>query len=162
MTLDALGAPFLAVIALVGLGKRLVSPAYLHTSQRSFFRRGRARSWFYLCFYIFWAALFAIPLAGNIGLAWIIIEATTGVSALLVAYNGRRRSLESRMEVSDTHHRGMTVALLGIVALYTALPERSADWGVFPGRDSRPRAPRCRVRPPPPASCCSSAVWPPR
>ncbi len=129
ITLDALGAPFLAVIALVGLGSALVSPAYLRTSQRSFFRPARARSWYYLCFYIFWAALFAIPLAGNIGLAWIIIEATTGVSALLVAYNGRRRSLEAGWKYLILTTAGLTVALLGIVALYTALPERSAGLG---------------------------------
>jgi hydrogenase-4 component F len=125
LTLDALGAPFLAVIALVGMGSALVSPAYLRAGHRSFFRETHARRWYYLCFYIFWAALFAIPLAGNIGIAWIIIEATTGVSALLVAYNGRRRSLEAGWKYLILTTAGLGVALFGIVALYAALPERS-------------------------------------
>ena len=126
ITLDTMAAPFLAVIAVVGLASALLSPAYLRSNHRSFFRPARARSWYYLCFHIFWAALFAIPLAGNMGLAWIIIEATTGVSALLVAFNGRPRALEAGWKYLILTTTGLTVALLGLVALYTALPERSA------------------------------------
>ncbi len=113
----------------MGLCSALVSPAYLRTSHRSFFRPGRARAWYYLCFYLFWAALLAIPLAGNLGVAWVIIEATTGVSALLVAYNGRRRALEAGWKYLMLTTVGLTVALLGIVVLYAALPERSAGLG---------------------------------
>jgi hydrogenase-4 component F len=126
ISLDALAGPFLAVIALVGLCSALVSPAYLRTSHRSFFHPSRARAWYYLCFYIFWAALLAIPLAGSLGMAWIIIEATTGVSALLVAYNGRPRALEAGWKYLMLTTAGLTVALLGIVVLYAALPERTA------------------------------------
>jgi hydrogenase-4 component F len=129
ITLDALAGPFLAIIALVGLGSALVSPAYLRTSHRSFFRPARARGWYYLCFYVFWAALLAIPLAGNLGVAWIIIEATTGVSALLVAYNGRPRALEAGWKYLILTTAGLTVALLGIVVIYAGLPERSAGLG---------------------------------
>jgi hydrogenase-4 component F len=141
ITLDALAGPFLAIIALVGLGSALVSPAYLRTSHRSFFRPSRARAWYYLCFYIFWAALLAIPLAGNLGVAWIIIEATTGVSALLVAYNGRPRSLEAGWKYLILTTAGLTVALLGIVALYAALPGHSAGLGGLSWRGLAAAAP---------------------
>jgi hydrogenase-4 component F len=125
IVLDALAAPFLAVIGFVGLCSALVSPAYLNTGHHSFFRPARARASYYLCLHIFWAALLAIPLAGNLGVAWIVIEASTAVSALLVAYNGRPRALEAGWKYLILTTAGLTVALLGVVVLYVALPESS-------------------------------------
>ena len=117
---DPIGGPFLAVIAIVGLGSALVSPAYLANSHASFFRPESARGWYYLCLYFFWAALLAIPVMGNLGIAWVIVEATTGVSALLVAYSGRRSALEAGWKYLVLTTIGLTVALLGIVVLYSA------------------------------------------
>jgi len=130
LVLDSLGAPFLAVVALVGLCSALISPAYLRTSVRSFFRPGRARSWYYLSFYLFWAALLAVPLAGNLGIAWVLVEGTTGVSALLVAYSGRRSALEAGWKYLVLTTVGLTVALLGIVILAAAAPTGSAVHGL--------------------------------
>lgn len=130
LAFDALGAPFLAVIALVGLCSALMSPAYLRTSVRSFFRPARARSWYYLGFHVFWAALLAVPLAGNLGIAWVLIEGTTGVSALLVAYSGRRSALEAGWKYLVLTTVGLTVALLGIVILAAAAPAGAAVHGL--------------------------------
>ncbi len=121
--LDALGAPFLAVIGLVGMCSGLVSPAYLRTSHGSFFRAERARRMYYLSLYLFWAALLAIPLAANLAVAWVLIEVTTGVSALLVAYSGRRSALEAGWKYLVITTAGLTVALLGLVVLYAASPD---------------------------------------
>lgn len=126
LAFDVLAAPFVAVIALVGLCSALVSPAYLRASVRSFFRPKRARSWYYVSFYLFWAALLAIPLAGNLGIAWVLVEATTGVSALLVAYSGRQSALEAGWKYLILTTVGLTVALLGIVILTAAAPSRVA------------------------------------
>ncbi len=129
VVLDVAGAPFLGVIALVGLCSALLSPGYLRTSRHSFFRPSRSRAWYYLCFHVFWAALLAVPLAGNLGVAWIIIEATTGISALLVAYSGRRRALEAGWKYLVLTSAGLTIALLGIVVLFAVLPEHGSGLG---------------------------------
>jgi hydrogenase-4 component F len=118
---DGASGAFLAVIAVVGLLSALVSPAYLATAGRSFFRAARARAWYYLGFYVFWAALLAIPLVNNLGVAWLLVEATTGASALLVAYSGRRPALEAGWKYLVLTTFGLTIALVGILILYVGL-----------------------------------------
>src|SRR5439155_392963 len=85
---DKPGAIFLAAIAAVGLMSAWLSPSYLVTIERGFFRAERARRWYYLAFFLFWAALLAVPLSANLTSAWLLIEATTGAPA---AGGGARR-----------------------------------------------------------------------
>jgi formate hydrogenlyase subunit 3/multisubunit Na+/H+ antiporter MnhD subunit len=118
---DGASGVFLAVVAVIGLLSALVSPAYLATAGRSFFRATRARAWYYLGFHLFWAALLAIPLVNNLGVAWLLIEATTGASALLVAYSGRRTALEAGWKYLVLTTFGLTIALVGILILYVGL-----------------------------------------
>ena len=117
--LDPLGSVFLGVNGLIGGISAFVSPVYLAHEQRGLFASGPR--WYYLGLYLFWAALLAIPLVGNLGLAWLLIEATTGASALLVAYSGKRRALEAGWKYLLLTTFGLTVALLGIVFLYAAV-----------------------------------------
>ncbi len=88
--LDRAGAAFLAVIAAVGWCSAIVSPAYLAGHGKSLFTARRARAWYYTAFHLFWATLLALALVKNLGVAWLLIEATTGASALLVAYSGSK------------------------------------------------------------------------
>ena len=105
--LDALGSVFLLAAGVVGLASALVSPTYLshHNPLAS------GRRWYHLGFYLFWAALLAIPLTANLGVAWLLIEATTGASALLVAYSGQRRALEAGWKYLVLTTLGFSVAL---------------------------------------------------
>lgn len=119
--LDGATGAFVAVVAVVGLLSALVSPAYLAGAGRSFFRAARARSWYYLGFHLFWAALLALPLVDNLAVAWLLVEATTGASALLVAYSGRRAALEAGWKYLVLTTFGVTVALVGILILYVGL-----------------------------------------
>ncbi|HVV59543.1 MAG TPA: proton-conducting transporter membrane subunit [Gaiellaceae bacterium] len=130
---DKPGAIFLAAIAVVGLMSVWLSPSYLVTTGRGFFPAERARSWYYLMLFLFWAALLAVPLAANLTSAWLLVEATTGASALLVAFNGKRSALEAGWKYLVLTTIGLTVALLGIVVLVAAARGRAgglalADW----------------------------------
>jgi hydrogenase-4 component F len=118
---DAATGAFVAVVAVVGLLSALVSPGYLAAGGRSFFRAARARAWYYLGFYLFWAALLALPLVDNLGVAWLLVEATTGASALLVAYSGRRTALEAGWKYLVLTTFGLAIALVGILVLYVGL-----------------------------------------
>jgi hydrogenase-4 component F len=117
--LDRAGACFLAVIAVVGWCSAMVSPTYLAGAGKSLFSARRARAWYYTAFYLFWAALLA--LVKNLGVAWLLIEATTGASALLVAYSGRRNALEAGWKYLVLTTFGLAVALLGILILFVGL-----------------------------------------
>ena len=76
-------------MAVVGLTGALLSPRYLDGAGRSMFTPARARRSYYASFHLFWAALLAVPLVSNLGVAWLLVEATTAASALLVAFSGR-------------------------------------------------------------------------
>jgi hydrogenase-4 component F len=114
---DARGAAFLAVSAVVGLASVLLSPAYLRTTEHGFFAARHGRRWYYLALYGFWAILLTLPIAGNLGVAWVLVEASTAASALLVAHSGKPSALEAGWKYLVLTTIGLTTALLGIVVL---------------------------------------------
>jgi hydrogenase-4 component F len=118
--IDGASGVFLAVIAVVGLCSAVVSPTYLRTSGRGWFSARRSRTWYYAALNVFWAALLAIPIAGNLGVVWLLIEATTATSALLVAFSGRQDALEAGWKYLVLTTLGLSVALLGILVLAVA------------------------------------------
>jgi hydrogenase-4 component F len=72
---------------------------------------------YYALLFVFWAILAAIPLVGNLGGAWLLVEATTAASALLVGFGGKPRALEAAWKYLILTSLGLGVALLGIVVL---------------------------------------------
>ncbi|WP_053226489.1 proton-conducting transporter transmembrane domain-containing protein [Solirubrobacter soli] len=131
LEIDGASGVFVAVIAAVGLCSALVSPAYLRTSGRSWFTAARSRRAYYAALHAFWAALLFVPLAGNLALAWLVIEATTGASALLVSFSGSGRALEAGWKYLVLTTLGLAIALLGIVILAIGQGEHglgALDW----------------------------------
>jgi hydrogenase-4 component F len=138
--LDAASGVFLALVAVIGVASAAVSPAYLRHSGRSWFSARRSHSWYYAAFNLFWAALLALPLAGNLALAWLLIEATTVASALLVAFSGKRSALEAGWKYVVLTTLGLAIALFGIVVLFVVVdgPDTGLsrlDWSVL-GREA--------------------------
>src|SRR3974390_1344126 len=126
---DGPGGVFLAVIGAVGLISALISPAYLRDHRRASTGALRSRQLYYAGLYVFWSALISVPLVNNLGVAWLVIEATTAASALLVAFSGTRNALEAGWKYLVLTSVGLTVALLGIVMLYTTGPHATASLG---------------------------------
>ncbi len=131
--IDPAGAVFLLVIAAVGLMSALASPAYLTGDASGFFAGRRARSAYYAALYLFWAALLALAAVDNLAVAWLLVEATTAASALLVAFSGRAQALEAGWKYLVLTTLGLAVALLGIIVLYAGIAEDGAsiaalDW----------------------------------
>ncbi len=116
-SVDAPAGLFLAVIAFVGASSAVTSPAYLRHTPSSRAGAVTTRHLYWVAFHLFWAALLAVPLVDNLGLAWILIEATTAASALLVAYSGKRSALEAGWKYLVLTSVGLTLALFGIVLL---------------------------------------------
>ncbi len=117
VTVDAVGALLLGVVAVVGLGSVVVSPGYLAGAQRSFVTQPRRDRVYYAVLLVFWALLLAVPLAGNLGAAWLLVEATTAASALLVGFSGRAHALEAGWKYLILTSLGLGVALLGVAIL---------------------------------------------
>lgn len=124
---DGASGAFLAVITVVGLLSATVSPVYLARAHHGFFRAHRSHAWYFVAFELFWAALLALPLVSNLAVAWLLIEITTGASALLVAFSARRTALEAGWKYLVLTTCGLAVALLGILVLYTGLAPHGGD-----------------------------------
>jgi hydrogenase-4 component F len=74
----------------------------------------------------------------NLGLAWILVAATTAASALLVAHSGKRSALEAGWKYLVLTSMGLTVALFGIVVLYASAATgegrlSTLDWSALAG-----------------------------
>jgi hydrogenase-4 component F len=117
VVVDAAGGLLVGVIGAVGLASVLVSPAYLATLSGGLVRAERRPRLYYGLLLAFWALLVAIPLVGNLAGAWLVVEATTAASALLVGFSGRPRALEAGWKYLILTSLGLGVALLGVVLL---------------------------------------------
>lgn len=122
LVLDAAGGLLLVLVGGVGLLSVLVSPAYLGTTTSTLVGERRGVRTYYSVLYAFWAALLAVPVAGTLGGAWLLVEATTAASALLVGFSGRARSLEAGWKYLVLTSLGLGVALLGVVLLAAGVP----------------------------------------
>lgn len=127
--LDPASGIFLALVAAIGLASAAVSPSYLRHAGRSWLSARRSHAAYYAAFNLFWAALLALPLADNLALAWVLVEATTVASALLVALSGKRSALEAGWKYVVLTTLGLAVALLGIVVLFVAAAEPGTGLG---------------------------------
>ena len=132
IVVDAAGALLVCVVAAVGFATVLASPAYLAGTDRSLGSAGRRTQTYFGVLYAFWAVLLAVPLAGTLGGAWLLIEATTAASALLVGFSGKPQSLEAAWKYLILTSLGLGVALLGIVVLVAGIPGGGIDALAWP------------------------------
>ncbi len=142
VVVDAAGGLFVGAIAIVGLASALTSSTYLDGLRASVVRAERAPRTYWIVFFAFWSVLLAVPLAGNLGAAWVVIEATTAASALLVGFSGKGRALEAGWKYLILTSLGLGVMLLGIVVLAGAGGGASLDalsWRSLPRLDLDPQ-----------------------
>jgi len=113
---DALTAFMLLVIGAVATLACAASPGYL-AAEHAAGDGGSPRRYGVLvgCFL---SAMSLAALAGNLGLAWIAIEATTIVTAFLVGHRHTRAAVEAAWKYTVICSVGIALALLGIVVLY--------------------------------------------
>lgn len=83
----------------------------------------------------FLAAMVLAVTAANLGVTWVGIEATTVITAFLVAHRGTRPALEATWKYVTVCSVGITMALLGTVLLYYAARHGGTgdtlDWTVL-------------------------------
>jgi len=122
IAIDAASGLLVGVIGVVGLISVLASPAYLQTVTTALVGERRRATTYFAVLYAFWAAMLAVPLAGNLGTAWLLIEATTATSALLVGFSGKAGALEAGWKYLILTSVGLGIALLGIALLAAGVP----------------------------------------
>ena len=95
LVVDAAAGLLIAVIGLVGLASVFAAAGYLSSTTDSLLLATHRSRAFYGLLFAFWAILAAVPVIGNLAGAWLLVEATTAASALLVGFSGRPRALEA-------------------------------------------------------------------
>ncbi len=122
VVIDAAGGLMVGVVGLVALASAIASPAYLDTAPSGLFGATNGPRAYYAALAAFVAVLTAVPLAGNLGAAWLLVEATTAASAILVGLSGKPRALEAGWKYLLLTSLGLGFSLLGIVLLASVTP----------------------------------------
>jgi hydrogenase-4 component F len=121
---DGLTSLFLVGLAFVLLVTLLYSINYLRHVPVYRFSSPR---WFYCLLFLFVFAMVAAYLAENLGLLWIMMEATTLASALLVGFYNTEGAVEAGWKYLVVCTVGIAFALFGTIALYLAAVRSGID-----------------------------------
>jgi hydrogenase-4 component F len=117
---DPLSGFFVATIAVVVMLASIGSAAYLRAEEQ----RGDLRPLQVRLYFIFFAIFASMMLAsfetGNLGLLWVLIEASTLASCVLVGLEAKAVSLEAAWKYIIISSFGVTMALVGTLFLYYA------------------------------------------
>jgi len=116
--LDNLSAVVMLVAAVVSVLATFYSAGYLrHELQHRVIKTDELRKYFVL-FHLFVFAMLLVTIAGNLGLLWTAISATTLASAPLVDFYGSHEPLEAAWKYIVLTVAGSLLALLGLLLLY--------------------------------------------
>jgi hydrogenase-4 component F len=115
---DSLSCFFLLTVAVVTVLAAVGSVGYLSAEATA----GRLSSFQVRLYYIFFGLFAALMLAsletGNLGLLFVLIEASTLASAALVGLEGKASSLEAAWKYVIISSLGVTIALAGTLFLF--------------------------------------------
>jgi hydrogenase-4 component F len=120
VSIDALGAYVLALTVVVAALALWASPRYVRHELAAGVLRPSDEGHYYALVLWFVATLIAVPLADNLGLLWVAIEATTVVSALLVGINRSPDAIEAAWKYLILGTIGVGFALLATLLAYAS------------------------------------------
>jgi hydrogenase-4 component F len=115
---DPLGGFFLMTVAGVTLLAALGSIGYVAAQEDSGELSGFQVRLYFTFFGLFASLMLAALETGNLGLLFVLVEASTLASAALVGIEGRARSLEAAWKYIIISSLGVTIALAGTLFLF--------------------------------------------
>lgn len=120
---DALSGYLAWLISLIGAMAAFHSIGYIgHEMDEGILSSFQFR-WYYAGLHLFLTTMLLVCIVNNIGVLWVAIEASTLVSALLVAFHRVGPALEAAWKYLIIGSVGIAIALLGIILLYASVPE---------------------------------------
>jgi hydrogenase-4 component F len=120
VSIDALSGYLLSLVAIVSVMAVAASPRYVRHELAEGGLRPRDEGHYYALFLWFVASLAAVPLADNLGLLWVAIEATTVASALLVGISRTPEAIEAAWKYLILGTIGVGFALLATLLAYAS------------------------------------------
>lgn len=138
---DALTAVMLLVIGAVSVIATWVGVGYVDRELADGETTARGARRYQILVPLFVATMAGAVLAGNLGMLWAAVEATTIVTAFLVGHHGGRRAVEATWKYVIICSVGIALAYLGTVLVYYASQHAGAgesagslDWAVLVAR----------------------------
>ena len=121
---DALTSFFLINLGLIFALVLAYSVGYLRHIPQGRFSSPR---WFYALVFLFLFTMTAVYLSANLGMLWIMVEATTLASALLVGFYNTEGAVEAGWKYLIVCTVGIAFALFGTIAFYLAAVRGGMD-----------------------------------
>ena len=118
--LDPLSGFFMLTIAIVVALASMGSAAYMRADEHDKVLRPLQVRLYFVFFALFASMMLASFATGNLGLLWVLIEASTLASCVLVGLEADALSLEAAWKYIIISSFGVTIALAGTVFLYYA------------------------------------------
>ena len=120
LRLDALGAYLALIISAIALAASLASGEFMRHEAES--EKLGPDSWkvYYGLFHLFVATMLLVPIADNLGILWVAVEATTLSSAFLVGFHRHHHAVEAAWKYVILCSVGLAFALFGTILLYYA------------------------------------------
>ncbi|MGH9918951.1 MAG: hypothetical protein ACRD6W_08810, partial [Nitrososphaerales archaeon] len=115
---DALGAFFAITVSFVVMLASFGSAAYLRAEHDSGHLSDFQVRLYFVFFAIFASGMLGSFFVGNLGLLWVLIEASTLASAALVGLEAEARSLEAAWKYVIISSFGVTIALVATLFLF--------------------------------------------
>jgi len=115
---DSLGAFFVLTVSAVTLLAAVGSISYIAAQEDDGELSGFQVRLYFSSFGLFASLMLAALETGNLGLLFVLIEASTLASAALVGLEGRARSLEAAWKYVIISSLGVTIALAGTLFLF--------------------------------------------
>lgn len=116
LRVDALSAWMLLGVTAIPVLVCAAGPRYLADSGTG----ARHARWYGIQLQLFIAAMTTAVVSANLGVVWVAIEATTIVTAFLVAHHRTRTALEAAWKYVVICSAAIAIAFLGLVLLYYA------------------------------------------
>jgi hydrogenase-4 component F len=115
---DSLGGFFVMTVAAVTLLAAVGSIGYVSAQEDGGELSGFQVRLYFTFFSLFASLMLAAMETGNLGLLFVLVEASTLASAALVGLEGRARSLEAAWKYVIISSLGVTIALVGTLFLF--------------------------------------------
>ncbi|UOF89652.1 hydrogenase 4 subunit F [Fodinisporobacter ferrooxydans] len=117
---DSLSGVVLVSIAIVGFTAALHSISYIRKEIQEGSLQYNQIKRYYVLFHLFIATMVLVCMVNNMGMLWVAIEATTIVSAFLVAIYRKGEAIEAAWKYLMVCSAGIAIALLGVILVYAS------------------------------------------
>ena len=118
--IDSLGAVILLPISIVGFVSALYSVNYMGRQYDNGMVDAKHITRYYQGFNVFLLTMLVVPIANNLGIMWVTVEATTLISVLLIMLYFKQNAIEAAWKYLIIATVGLSFALIGTTFFYYA------------------------------------------